>query len=199
MVYRYPAAITLSCCGTTHLIAALILRHEVVTLSQGRSPLVLGFGWDAAPAQCRLAARLLGRMAVWPYGRRARQGAAGARNATPVTSAPPAPQSRSGYVDHDDRSAAGRNETGLPLRQDALDPGFHDVHAGAANPDGDADGAGVSCVRFSGTCRPAAVHWLTGNYDVPAVRAMETRANAGLFGVAWQTRSSGAGLPRMSW
>ena len=30
-------------------------------------------------------------------------------------------------VDHEDRSAAGRNETGHPLRQDALEPGFHGV------------------------------------------------------------------------
>jgi hypothetical protein len=28
------------------------------------------------------------------------------------------------YVDHDDRSAAGRTGTGLSLRQNALDPGF---------------------------------------------------------------------------
>jgi hypothetical protein len=49
----------------------------------------------------------------------------------PVTSAPPAPHPRSAYVDHDDRpatgrlpDACGRTETGDPLRQDALDPGF---------------------------------------------------------------------------
>src|SRR5690242_17390782 len=32
------------------------------------------------------------------------------------------------------RSAAGRNETPDPLRQDALDPGFHWVRAGPAHP-----------------------------------------------------------------
>ena len=31
------------------------------------------------------------------------------------------------WVDHDDWSAAGRSETGNPLRQNALDPGFHGV------------------------------------------------------------------------
>jgi hypothetical protein len=39
---------------------------------------------------------------------------------------------------------AGRNETGLPLRQDALDPGFHCVPAGPAYLDRGADGAGVT-------------------------------------------------------
>jgi hypothetical protein len=39
---------------------------------------------------------------------------------------------------------AGRNETGLPLRQDALDPGFHCVPAGPAHLDRGADGAGVT-------------------------------------------------------
>src|SRR5262249_47260693 len=42
------------------------------------------------------------------------------------------------------RSAAGRNETGVPLRQDALDLGFHDVPAGPAYAGCDADGAGVT-------------------------------------------------------
>jgi FAD binding domain len=41
-------------------------------------------------------------------------------------------------------SAAGRNGTGVSLRQDALDPGFHGVPAGPAYPDRDADGAGVT-------------------------------------------------------
>jgi hypothetical protein len=39
---------------------------------------------------------------------------------------------------------AGRNEIGLPLRQDALDPGFHCVPAGPAHLDRGADGAGVT-------------------------------------------------------
>src|SRR6185437_10961926 len=97
---------------------------------------------------------LLGRcrIAVCPG-----QGAGRARKATPVTSALPAPFSRSAYVGHDDRTAAerpaGRTGTRLPLRQDAVDPGFHCVPADAAHPDRDADGADVSWVRFSGTCR----------------------------------------------
>ena len=33
----------------------------------------------------------------------------------------------------------------------------------------------------SGTCRPAAVHWLTGNYDVPAVRATENAGQCRAF------------------
>src|SRR6266567_6518250 len=45
---------------------------------------------------------------------------------------------RSAYVDHDDRSAAGRTGTGLSLRYYALDPGFH-----GASPAGRI-GAGVS-------------------------------------------------------
>ena len=39
---------------------------------------------------------------------------------------------------------AGRTETGLPLRQNALDPGFHGVPTGPAHTNGDADGAGMS-------------------------------------------------------
>ena len=39
---------------------------------------------------------------------------------------------------------AGRNETGDPLRGNALDPGFYGVLSGLAQPDCDADGAGVS-------------------------------------------------------
>jgi hypothetical protein len=38
----------------------------------------------------------------------------------------------------------GRNETEIPLRQNALDPGFHDVLAGPAHPDRNANGAGVT-------------------------------------------------------
>jgi hypothetical protein len=41
------------------------------------------------------------------------------------------------------------NETRIPLRQNALDPGFHGVPAGAAHPDREADGVGVTGVRFS--------------------------------------------------
>ena len=52
------------------------------------------------------------------------------------------------YVDHDDQPAAGRlpgrTGTGLSLRQDALDPGFHCVPTGPAHPDRDAGGAGVT-------------------------------------------------------
>jgi hypothetical protein len=40
--------------------------------------------------------------------------------------------------------AAGRHETGDPLRQDALDPGFHGVPAGPARMDREADGADVT-------------------------------------------------------
>jgi hypothetical protein len=32
------------------------------------------------------------------------------------------------------RTPAGRHETGLSLRQDALDPGFHGVPNGSAHP-----------------------------------------------------------------
>jgi hypothetical protein len=42
------------------------------------------------------------------------------------------------------RTLAGRTGTGLPLRQNALDPGFHGVPAGPAHPDRDADGADVT-------------------------------------------------------
>jgi hypothetical protein len=42
------------------------------------------------------------------------------------------------------RTHAGRHETGLSLRQDALDPGFHGVPNGSAHPGPDADGAGVT-------------------------------------------------------
>src|SRR5690348_3878658 len=45
-------------------------------------------------------------------------------------------------VDHEDRSAAGRNETGHSLRQYALDPGFHGV------PTGPRGGQGVSGPRY---------------------------------------------------
>jgi hypothetical protein len=38
----------------------------------------------------------------------------------------------------------GRNETGIPLRQNALDPGFHYVLAGPAHPDRNANGADVT-------------------------------------------------------
>jgi len=46
--------------------------------------------------------------------------------------------------DHDDRSAAGRNETGHSLRQNAVDLGFHGVPVGPVHPDREADGADVS-------------------------------------------------------
>jgi len=36
-----------------------------------------------------------------------------------------------------------RPGSGVSQRQNALDPGFHDVPAGPAHPDRDADGAGV--------------------------------------------------------
>jgi hypothetical protein len=39
---------------------------------------------------------------------------------------------------------AGRYETGNPLRQNALDPGFHSVPVDPAYTNRDADGAGVS-------------------------------------------------------
>jgi hypothetical protein len=42
------------------------------------------------------------------------------------------------------RTPCRRNETGDPLRQNALDPGFHRVPPGPAHPDRDADGADVS-------------------------------------------------------
>jgi hypothetical protein len=42
------------------------------------------------------------------------------------------------------RTPAGRNETGLPLRQNALDPGFHRVPTSPAQTNRDADGADVS-------------------------------------------------------
>jgi len=48
------------------------------------------------------------------------------------------------------RTAAGRTGSGLPLRQDAVDPGFHCVRTGPAHPDRDADGADVPWVRFLG-------------------------------------------------
>src|SRR5215470_8725841 len=58
-------------------------------------------------------------------------GIARAWNATPVISAPPAPYSQSAYVDHEDRAAARRSETGLSLRwaygPNAMKPGFHCV------------------------------------------------------------------------
>jgi hypothetical protein len=42
------------------------------------------------------------------------------------------------------RTPAGRDETGLPVRSNALEPGFHGVPAGPAHPDRAADGAGVT-------------------------------------------------------
>jgi len=44
--------------------------------------------------------------------------------------------------------AAGRHGTGPSRRWNALGPGFHGVPARPANPDRDADGAGVSWVRL---------------------------------------------------
>src|SRR6185312_13937669 len=42
------------------------------------------------------------------------------------------------------RPPAGRRETGIPVRSNALDPGFHGVPAGPAHLNQDADGAGVT-------------------------------------------------------
>jgi hypothetical protein len=42
------------------------------------------------------------------------------------------------------RTPAGRTGSGLSLRQNALDPGFHDVLTGPAHTNRDADDAGVS-------------------------------------------------------
>src|SRR6185312_5904694 len=66
------------------------------------------------------------------------------RKPTPVTSAPPVPYSRPVWVDHEDRPAAGRRETGDSLRQNAVDPGFHGVPVAPAHPGRDADGVDVS-------------------------------------------------------
>ena len=52
--------------------------------------------------------------------------------------------SGSASVDRDDRSAAGRHGTGIPRRQNALDPAFHAVPTGPARPDRDADGVSVA-------------------------------------------------------
>jgi hypothetical protein len=41
------------------------------------------------------------------------------------------------------RTPASRNETGVSLRQDALDPGFHRVPTDPAQTNRDAAGAGV--------------------------------------------------------
>jgi hypothetical protein len=39
---------------------------------------------------------------------------------------------------------AGRNESGIPLRWNALDPGFHGIPRGPAHTDREADDAGVA-------------------------------------------------------
>jgi len=52
----------------------------------------------------------------------------------------------------------GRAGSGVSRRQNALDPGFHNVPASPAHPDRDADGAGVSWVRLQDrTARPRPV------------------------------------------
>ena len=50
------------------------------------------------------------------------------------------------FADHHEelQAVAGRNETGIPLRQDALDPGFHRVPPGPARTDRDAGGGAVT-------------------------------------------------------
>ena len=58
----------------------------------------------------------------------------------PLADAVAALRSLSAALDKDAR----RDETGLSLRQNALDPGFHNVPADPAHPDRDADGAGVT-------------------------------------------------------
>jgi len=42
------------------------------------------------------------------------------------------------------QTPAGRHGSGHSLRLNALDPRFHDVPAGPAQPDGEADGVGVT-------------------------------------------------------
>ena len=42
------------------------------------------------------------------------------------------------------QTPARRSETGVPLRQNALDPGFHGVPAGPARPERGADGVSVT-------------------------------------------------------
>jgi len=90
---------------------------------------------DTYPAAARTAwmPRSSSSSAMPSLGCRFRWGIARARKATPVISAPPAPYSRSAYVDHEDRAAAGRSETGLSLRwahcPNAMKPGFHCVRA----------------------------------------------------------------------
>jgi len=65
------------------------------------------------------------------------------------------------------RPAAGRTGTGLSLRRNALDPGFHGVPAGPAHPGRDAGGAGVSWVRFLGcAARPRPAIYLNEGIQV---------------------------------
>jgi len=46
------------------------------------------------------------------------------------------------------RTPLGRSESGISRRQNALDPGFHDVPVGWAHPDQEVDGASVAWVQF---------------------------------------------------
>jgi hypothetical protein len=48
------------------------------------------------------------------------------------------------FYNHFGYATAGRTGTGLSLRQNALDPGFHGVPAGPAHAEREADGADVS-------------------------------------------------------
>ena len=65
---QVPGRDQLSCCGAAHFIVALILWHEGRDIKPREIPPVLAFGWDATPAQCRLATWPLGHLAVWPCG-----------------------------------------------------------------------------------------------------------------------------------
>jgi len=53
------------------------------------------------------------------------------------------PRTPAGRPPDASRPSAGRHETGIPRRWNALDPRFHGVLAGPAHPNQDADGAGV--------------------------------------------------------
>src|SRR6185437_17147555 len=52
------------------------------------------------------------------------------------------------------RPAAGRHETGNPLRQNALDPGFHGVLTGPAHPSREVDGADGTGAAFRSRTTP---------------------------------------------
>ena len=63
-------------------------------------------------------------------------------------------QCRFAYFDHDDQPAAGRNETGNSLRQNALDPGFHGVLTAPAHPSREVDGADGTGAAFRSRTTP---------------------------------------------